>query len=242
MAVSPYFNHYHATNEQDLFQGFMAESIRQYGMDVYYVPRVLDNYDKLFVADNMSKYESAYLIDMYLKNIDGFSGDGNFMSKFGLEIRDQVVFQVATSTFETLVTDITGISRPREGDLVYFPLNRKVFQIKFVDKFDVFYQGGKLPSFDLTCELFEYSNEVFSTGIADLDRIQVELSTNILDYVLKDEDGVILTDEDGKYITSEKYDIEQIADDSINDTVTEKTDDFIDWDQTDPFSEFYNER
>ena len=102
---------------------------------MYYIPRKLNNYDAVYGADDQSSYENAYPIEIYIKNVDGFQGDGNFMSKFGLEIRDRVVFSMAQRIFNEEIGTFTNQVRPNEGDLIYFPLNKKCFQIKYVNKF-----------------------------------------------------------------------------------------------------------
>jgi hypothetical protein len=209
-----------------------------------YIPRVITNYDNLLGEDASSQYNHAILVELYIKSIDGFTGDGNFMSKFGLQIRDQVVFSIAQRTFNQEVAIVTDQVRPNEGDLIYFPLNRKCFQIKFVNKFEMFYQFGALQTWELTCELFEYSNEQFNTGIAEIDAIQQNYSLNILDYTIMDEEGVNLVDEDSNYLVVEGYKPEVINPASENDTIQEGSDnfplgsdDFIDFTETDPFSE-----
>jgi len=212
---------------------------------MYYMPRTLTNYDKLLGTDDQSQYNKAILVELYIKSIDGFTGDGNFMSKFGLQIRDQVVFSIAQRTFNQEVAIITDQVRPNEGDLIYFPLNRKCFQIKYVNKYEMFYQFGALQTWELTCELFEYSNEQFNTGIPEIDIIQQKFSTNILDYALMDEEGNFLTDEDGNYLVSETYNIATINPAADNDVIQSGgssefdfgSDDFIDFSETDPFSE-----
>jgi hypothetical protein len=212
---------------------------------MYYMPRTLTNYDKLLGTDDQSQYNKAILVELYIKSVDGFTGDGNFMSKFGLQIRDQVVFSIAQRTFNQEVAIQTDQLRPNEGDLIYFPLNRKCFQIKYVNKYEMFYQFGALQTWELTCELFEYSNEQFNTGIAEIDIIQKKFSTNILDYSLMDEEGDFLTDEDGNYLVSETYDIDTINPAADNDVIQSGgssefdfgSDDFIDFSETDPFSE-----
>ena len=211
---------------------------------MYYIPRVITNYDNLLGEDASSQYNHAIFVELYIKSIDGFTGDGNFMSKFGLQIRDQVVFSIAQRTFNQEVAIVTNQVRPNEGDLIYFPLNRKCFQIKFVNKFEMFYQFGALQTFELTCELFEYSNEQFNTGIAEIDAIQQDYSLNILDYAIMDEQGVNLVDEDSNYLVVESYKPEVINPASENDTIQEGSDnfpigsdDFIDFTEIDPFSE-----
>jgi hypothetical protein len=244
MATNFYFNNFAASNEQGLYEDLIIESIRMYGEDMMYIPRVLTNYDKLLGEDDSSQYNHAILVELYIKSIDGFTGDGNFMSKFGLQIRDQVVFSIAQRTFNQEVANITDQVRPNEGDLIYFPLNRKCFQIKFVNKFEMFYQFGALQTWELTCELFEYANEQFNTGIAEIDAIQQNYSLNILDYNIMDEEGVNLVDEDGNYLVVESYKTEVINPASENETIQHGSDnfplgsdDFIDFTESDPFSE-----
>ena len=186
MATNPYFNKFDYTNEQALYEGLIIESIQIFGHDVKYIPRVLNNYDELYTEDDISSYENAIDIEMYVKSIDGFTGDGVFLSKFGMEIRDEVIFTVSKSRFEKQVT-YTDPTRnvPKEGDLIYFPLNKKPFQIKFVDYKPFFYQHGKLQTYDLVCELFEYSGEDFTTGNTEIDEIQTKFDTDVLEDALR---------------------------------------------------------
>jgi hypothetical protein len=244
MATNFYFNNFQSSGEQTLLEDLIIESIKIYGEDMFYVPRKLDNYDALYTADDQSIYENSYLIEMYIKSINGFNGDGNFMSKFGLEIRDEVVFSVAQRTFNAEVGAYTTQTRPKEGDLIFFPLNNKLFQIKSVSKFEMFYQLGGLQTWELTCELFEYSNEQLNTGIFAIDNLQTERSTNILDYSITDEEGNYITDENGDFITSELYNLEEQNPGTLNETLNVGSEnfqtgsnDFIDFSTVDPFSE-----
>ena len=238
------FNNFAATGEQNLYEDLIIESIRMFGEDMLYVPRVITNRDKLFDEDDSSQYNQAILVELYIKSVDGFTGDGNFMSKFGLQIRDQVVFSIAQRTFNQEIANITNQLRPNEGDLIYFPLNKKCFQIKFVNKFEMFYQFGALQTYELTCELFEYSNEQFSTGVPEIDILQTKYSLNIIDYAIMDEAGVNITDEDGNYLVVEGYKPDEIDLASENDLIQNGTDnfplgsnDFISFTDIDPFSE-----
>ena len=172
MPTNTYFRNFDARNEQELLHSLVTESIQIYGHDVNYIPRTLVNEDKILGEDSISEYKDAYSIEMYIKSVDGFEGEGDLVSKFGLEIRDQIVFSVARRAFEGL--DI-GV-RPKEGDLIYFPLTEKLFQIMFVEHETPFYQTGALPTFDLTCELFTYSDEKIDTGIEELDVIEQKQS------------------------------------------------------------------
>lgn len=211
---------------------------------MFYIPRNLGNFDQLLTADDQSYYNQAFLVEFYIKSVNGFTGDGNFMSKFGLEIRDQVTLSISQRVFNDEIGSYTTLIRPREGDLIFFPLNNKCFQIKFVNKFEMFYQLGALQTWEMTCELFEYSNETFNTGIPEIDIIQTKFSTNILDYVIKDQDDNYLTDEDDNFLVMESYRLENIVAGAENDTLNQGStnfpsgsDGFIDFSVKDPFSE-----
>jgi len=236
LATSVFFNNFGASQEQDLLNNLIIESIRIYGNDVYYIPRKLNNYDDVYGADDQSSYEQAILLEMYIESYDGFKGDGNFMSKFGIEIRDQVTFAVAMRIFDDEVGNITTQLRPNEGDLIFFPLNKKCFQIKYTDKFEMYYPLGALYLWKMTCELFEYSNERISTGIPEIDNLQIKFDINAIDWSIKDQAGNMLLNEDGDYLvlegssTSDKV----VSDDSK--TIQTESNTFVDFSITDPFS------
>jgi hypothetical protein len=125
-------------------------------------------------------FNTAHPVEMYIKNVDGFEGEGDFMSKFGLEIRDRITFTVSRRSFASeILTQESNMVRPLEGDLIWFPLTRKMYTIKFVEHEAIFYQLGSLQTYDMTCELFEFNNETFDTGIPDIDQIYAELDVDI---------------------------------------------------------------
>lgn len=160
--------------EQHLYEDIVIEALRMYGQDVFYIPRDTVTPDEI-LNEEYSKYASAYVVEMYVANTEGFEGDGNLLSKFGLEIRDQATFVVARRRFQQLVEiDANSIreERPREGDLIYLPLSKSLFEIKFVEHEKPFYQLSNLPTYELQCELFEYSAEKFETGVKDVDRFE----------------------------------------------------------------------
>lgn len=238
MATNVFFQNYDHPGEQELLEDLVIESIRQYGQDMFYLPRKLNNYDPIFGEDDSSSYEASYMVEMYIKSVDGFEGDGTFLSKFGLEIRDRVTFTVARRVFEEEVTSNEQIPRPNEGDLIFFPMNKKCFQIKYVEKFNMFYPLGTLPTYDLQCELFEYAGEQMNTGIEEIDSLQSNFSINAIDYVIRAEDGSILLDEDGNYIVNELYlQNEMISETEDNDIIQQQADDILDFSSRDPFSE-----
>ena len=208
-----------------------------YGHDVYYLPRTRVNDDVIYGESSYSKFNSQYFVEMYIKNVEGFAGQGDFLSKFNLEIRDQVTFTVARRTFNNEVGAYTTFTRPREGDLVYFPLNNKIFEIKFVEHEAIFYQLGSLQTFDITCELFEYSNEIFNTGISLIDDKQRDLTFNLTDFAIKLETGLALADEDGYDLILELFNMD--TQDAISDNVELESegDSILDFSEIDPFSE-----
>ena len=190
------------------------------------------------MEDDLSSFNTAYMIDMYIKNVEGFGGQGDFLSKFNLEIRDNITFCVARRTFNDDVGNEEALERPREGDLIYFPLNNKIFEIKFVEHEAIFYQMGALQMYELQCELFEYSNERFNTGISDIDSVYVSrYELAVENYVLLQEGSTFnILDEDGFGLMTEGAGPgEEVEDDS--DVFQREASDFIDFSVRDPFSE-----
>ena len=175
MATNLYFQNISAHSEQELINSLTSEVIQIHGMDVFYIPRTIVKEDLLLGEDVLSKFSTAYEIEMYLKTTEGFGGEGDLVSKFGLDVRDEVIFTVHADRFE-LATDM---AKPLEGDLVFLPLNKGLFEIKFVEHEQPFYQSGKNYSFDITCELYQYSEEQLETGISDIDNIEREQSAAI---------------------------------------------------------------
>lgn len=238
MATNIFFSNYDNTDEQQLHEELIIESIQMFGEDMYYIPRKINAYDPIYGEDAQSSYEAAYLMEIYIKSVDGFQGDGTFLSKFGLEIRDRVTFTIAKRTFDEEVGVNEEQLRPNEGDLIYFPLNKKCFQIKFVDKHQMFYPLGALPTYDLQCELFEYSGETMNTGIEEIDSLQQHINENALDYALRTEDGLVLIAEDGDYLLNELYLQDPLVSGAEeNDYIQAETGDIIDFSSKDPFSE-----
>lgn len=173
MATNVFFSP-RVKSEQYLYEDIIIEALKLYGQDVYYIPRSVVNSDEI-LNEEFSKYESSYVIEMYIANTEGFEGEGNLLSKFGLEIRDQATFVVSRRRFSQLVeidSNELREERPREGDLIYLPLSKSLFEIRFVEHENPFYQISNLPTYELQCELFEYSAEEFETGIRDIDRFE----------------------------------------------------------------------
>ena len=150
------------------------EALKIYGHDVYYLPRGIVNRDTILNEVITSKFGDAFKIEMYVASTDGFEGDGQFLSKFGLEVRNQIKLVASRTRWDDLVGrfKVTEEVRPAEGDLIYFPLVNGLFEIKYVAGDSPFYQLGNLPTYELTCETFEYSNENLETGIRAIDEIE----------------------------------------------------------------------
>lgn len=174
MATNKYFSQ-KVTSEQNLYEDLVIESLKIYGTDVYYLPRTIVNRDKILFDDIPSRFASAYKIEMYIENVDGFSGEGDLFQKFGIEIRDQATLIVSRRRWKQTVAaynnEIVG-AFPQEGDLIYIPMTRSIFQIMHVEKESPFYQLSNLPTVKLECELFEYNDEAMDTGIEDIDHIE----------------------------------------------------------------------
>ena len=171
MATNAFFSHAVKT-EQNLVEDLIVESLRFYGHNCYYLPRKIVNEDLILGDAAESSFEDAYEIEMYLEGNDGFEGEGELYSKFGIETRESAQFVLSRRSWERFVSLdanlATGV-RPNEGDLVYFPLSNSLFQIKFVEHENTFYQLGKLYTFKLSCDLYEYSGEDFDTNINAID-------------------------------------------------------------------------
>ena len=170
MATNLYFNNVGSHTEQELINSLTSEVIQVHGMDVYYLPRTLIKEDLIMGEDVLSKFSTVYEVEMYLKTVEGFGGEGDLVGKFGLDVRDEVIFTVHSDRF-TLATDM---DIPLEGDLIFLPMSKGLFEVKFVEHEQPFYQAGKNYSFDITCELYQYSQEQLETGIVDIDNIEKE--------------------------------------------------------------------
>ena len=239
MATNFFFNNFSSSQEQLLIENLVVESIKIYGHDVIYLPRRLHAKDNLYGEDPSSIYNNSYNVEMYIKNVEGFEGEGDFLSKFNLEIRDRITFTISRRTFGEDIAAYEGMTRPLEGDLIYFPLNQKVFQIKFVEHEAIFYQLGALQTYDLVCELFEYSGETLDTGIPVIDAMQANYSPAMTSFSLLTEDRnyFYITDEDGFKLVNESYSQNLTDPISDNDELEAIADEFIDFSEIDPFSE-----
>ena len=178
MPTNFYFNNFpqhQITSEQLLVEDLVIEAMQIHGMDVYYLPQTSrDQVDMLYGEDTLKEFRSAYGIEMYLENVSGMDGEGDFISKFGLEIRDEVTLLMSRRRFASIGTTLT---RPREGDLIYIPLLKNFFEISFVEHENnqaMFYtlgrgRGGNVYVYALKLKQFVFSEEIISTGVDEID-------------------------------------------------------------------------
>jgi hypothetical protein len=240
MSTSVFFNNFTNSPEQLLIEDLVLESIKIYGHNLYYCPRTLVAKDDIYGEDTISEYNSAYEIDMYIRSYDSYEGDGNFLSKFGLEIRDQVTFVVSLRNFDNEIGNIAMIDRPQEGDLIYLPMADRLMVVKYVDKTAAsFYQMGAIQMHHLVCEMFEYSSERLNTGIDAIDSIETNFSLDASGYSLLTQDMFIITDQNGYQIVQSGYNFEVQARDPYEDNTEFQLEgeSILDWSQIDPFSE-----
>ena len=288
MPTNTYFNNFSYAREQDLVEDLAIESIKMYGHNVRYIPKTAARNDPLFGEDTLLTYNDAIEVEMYVKNVEGFEGEGDFLSKFGLQIQDQLTLTVALKRYDQsrseklttengwiylqesantaapsrqflstsanttsygvqLETSTTGEgyaitnNRPAEGDLIYFPLVKKLFEIKFVEHETIFYQSGRLQTYDLRCELFTYSSERLDTGITDIDVIEDTLSTDILIFeMLNEDDGKLLNETSGSIMQEYRLEGQQPTANNeylqSNDPIFSPSS-IIDFSESNPFSE-----
>jgi hypothetical protein len=218
MAINPFFDLYEQDAEQQLWNDLVIESIKQIGEDVQYIPRNLVNFDRLLGADDSSRFDDTYTIEMQTINIMGFTGDKEFYSQFGHQVRDELTLSVSKERWISEVGIFEDMQTPQQGDLIWHRRYNKLFVIKFVDPREAFYQLGKLYTWELICEVFEYSGEEIDTGLEEIDIIS-ERSTNVVDWALTDENGLILTDEDGNVLVVDEYELQTIQPGSTNDYI-----------------------
>jgi hypothetical protein len=181
-------NHYFSkgtVSEQLLYEDLAIEAIQIYGHDVYYLPRTMVNKDELFGESPLSKFTDAYMVEMYMDTNEGYEGEKEIISRFGLEIRDETTFTVSRRRWLDLVSsnsNLISALRPNEGDWIYMPTVGRLLEISFVDKDDPFYQLDNLPVYKLFTRTVEYSSEDLDTGIEAIDAIETERSTDAYDW------------------------------------------------------------
>ena len=289
MPTNKYFNNFSYAREQDLIEDLNIEAIKVYGHEVKYLPRTLLREDALFSEDTLSTFNDAIGIEMYIKNVEGFEGEGDLLSKFNLEIRDSMTFTVARKRFdqaksEKLTTEVgynyvqeeantaapsrrfldestssfsiqleegtadnyaITHSRPREGDLIFFELMHKLYEIKHVEHENIFYQSGRLQTYDLRCELFQYSSEKIDTGNTIIDAVETENTMDLLEneFLLDLASGsgkMLNEDGDSLLVEFRMEDVQPTANNEYfasNQDSTINSDSIIDFSERNPFGD-----
>tara|TARA_Y100001938_G_C8045658_1_gene408718 strand:- start:61 stop:996 length:936 start_codon:yes stop_codon:yes gene_type:complete len=159
-------------SEQNLYEDLIIESLKIYGQDLFYLPREIVSTDTILGEDRASKFDDAFMIEGYIEGTEGFEGQGDLYSKFGLEVRDEVNFVISRKVWDRYIGFDSG-DRPKEGDLIFLPLSNKFFEVMFVEHEQPFYQLSNLPVYRLQCALYEYNDEDFGTGVDVIDQIEV---------------------------------------------------------------------
>ena len=205
MPTNVFFNH--AVNtEQHLYEDLVVESLRMYGHETYYLPRQIIEEDTILNEDVQSKFGDAYSVEMYIENVEGYEGEGDLMSKFGVSVRDTATFVISLRSWERFISldgNLATSLRPNEGDLIHLPLSGSMSEIKFVEHENPFYQVGKLFVFKLQCELFEYSGEDFDTNVTDIDLIEDEQAYHI--------DMTMAAGGSGNYVANENVTLNSVV-------------------------------
>ena len=258
MAINHHFqggNGIGNTNEKKLYEDLIIEGLKIYGHDVYYLPRTLVNQDLILGEDSLSKFDDSYLIEMYVETTEGLAGEQELINKFGLEIREETTFMLskrrwgdAVDSYHTMIKE----GRPNEGDIIYYPLLNKFFEISFVEDQEPFFQLGNLPVYKLRARTWEYSSEKLDTGIADIDSAEDQFSLDQLahQFELEDGTGALQLENDSvdgtkNYFINEAYNIQTQSpyadnldlDAQAGFNTADTSDDILDFTERNPFGE-----
>ena len=269
MARNRFFNQYTPVKqEQSLVEDLIIESIKIYGVDGYYLPRTHVNLDKIYGEDASMLFDDALEMELYIKSFDGFMGQEDFLAKFGLQIDESVTFVISQKRFTqslktSIITeysynmltedgdellsnkndvseyDYEAIVRPREGDLIWIPMLNSMYEIKFTQNIENFFQLGKLYTYELRCDRLEYSSERINTDVADIDGIEDEYSLSTANNEkLLDEDAFLFLHEDNTFIINEADVVVAAEISADNEEIGQKIidDDILDFSEQNPFS------
>lgn len=215
MAASPYFNFYSQQSEQGLMDDFVVESVRQYAHDMMYLPRDINVRDNLMTEPIVQTYNKAIDIEMYIKNWSSYEGEGQLLSTFGLDIKDSMSLIMTKRSFTEFVNPYTDKLRPWEGDCIYVPMLKAIYQVKFVsDTNPAFFILGKNYAWEISCELLEFNNEHFETGIPEIDSMNPDF----------------------EHYDDPDYDLESYDKTAQNQFIQDESDQIVDWSEKNPFS------
>ena len=269
MARNRFFNQYTPVKqEQSLVEDLIIESIKIYGIDGYYLPRTHVNLDKIYGEDASMLFDDALEMELYVKSFDGFMGQEDFLSKFGLQIDESVTFVVSQKRFTqslktSIITeysynmltedgdellsnrndvseyDYDAIVRPREGDMIWIPMFSSMYEIKFTQNIENFFQLGNLYTYEMRCDRLEYSSERINTDVTEIDEIEDQFSlSNTNNEKLLDEDTFLFLHEDDTFIINEADVVVAAEISADNEEIGQKIidDDILDFSEQNPFS------
>lgn len=243
----------------------IIESIKIYGVQGFFLPRTFVNKDVLYGEDPASIFDDALEMEMYIKSYDGFMGQEDFLSKFGLQIDESITFTVAQKRFlqstksgvlteqsynlldqsgELILQedtyDYSSILRPREGDLIWIPMLGYMYEIKFTENIDVFFPLGRLYTFEMRCDRYEYSSERIDTGVTEIDDIEsvFSLSNEFIDKILLEDDFSLQYEDTGGILTEGDHIVSKEVE-ADNDYIAKKirSEEIVDFTEKNPFSE-----
>jgi hypothetical protein len=244
--VNPYFQSGKTigrSSEQNIYEDLVIESMKIYGWEVYYLPRRPSNPDLILTEDPSNYYDKAYAIEMYLEEVNGFTGDDELISKFGLEIRNTANFVVARRRWEEVIGNrkVTVLPRPCEGDIIYFPKTQSFFEIRKVDSQTPFFQLGKLYTFKMNCELMQFSHEVIRTGVEEIDNLANSFGNKMSEYeiLLETGDSLLLEVHEMTPMVNESYSTLNDIAGGDNELFTQEVDNVLDFSERNPFGEVY---
>jgi len=245
--INPYFHSgipMGRSSEQNLYEDLIIECISIYGFELFYIPRKSFNRDLILNEDSLNSYEFAYPIEMYFKNVTGFAGEGDLLTKFGVEIRDSASLIVSKRRWDKEVArsgTAQLTTRPAEGDVVYFPLTNSLFEIRRVEDREPFFQIGKLFVYELQVELIQYSSEMFNTNIPEIDAVVANQGLDIQNYELTLESGsrMLLEQETNSTVILESFNT-SLIDPLAQNEKFEAEIDVLDFSERNPFGEVYN--
>jgi hypothetical protein len=258
MAVNHFFqggNGIGNKNEKSLYEDLIIEGLKIYGHDVYYLPRTLVNQDLILGEDSLSKFDDSYLIEMYVETTEGLAGEQELINKFGLEVREETTFMLskrrwndAVDSYHTMIKE----GRPNEGDIIYYPLLNKFFEISFVEDQEPFFQLGHLPVYKLRARTWEYSSEKLDTGVSEIDSAEDQFSLDMLahQFMLEDGSGALQLENDSvngdkNYFINEEYNLQTQStyadnldlDAAAGFNTADTSDDILDFTERNPFGE-----
>jgi hypothetical protein len=237
MTINKFFNKSYG-QEQNLIESLVAESIKIYGIDIKYLPKTIVNLDDIFQEDLLSLFDKAYTIEAYPKDYGGFQGNGDMLSKFGLEIRDSMSFCLSKKRYKEEIGHYQNNIRPLEGDIIYFPIEGSFFEIKYVNNRAPFFTLGEQYVYEIKCDKIEYNSERINVGIPEIDtRISHYSIANTGSDSLTTETDSILQTEDG-----ESIEIETVKDVGMelniqNEIIQNESDEIINFNEKNPFGE-----